>query len=119
MQRPALALAALLAAACTDTTGGPDPTDPSDDPFAAQADTSEGLTNVSADLDAVLEHGALATACADAAARPTDRRLRLLCGKAMFFDESFGTPGIPRPILAWLVQHFPEQVGPGFAQRRK
>ncbi|MBK7072119.1 MAG: hypothetical protein IPH44_07430 [Myxococcales bacterium] len=116
MQRPALALAALLAAACTDTTGGPDPTDPSDDPFAAQADTSEGLTNVSADLDAVLEHGALATACADAAARPTDRRLRLLCGKAMFFDESFGTPGIPRPILAWLVQHFPEQVGPGFAQ---
>ncbi|MBK9030831.1 MAG: hypothetical protein IPL61_05735 [Myxococcales bacterium] len=110
---PALVLV-LAAAACTD---GADPIpDPGADPFAPQADTSEGLTNVSADLDAVLEHGALATACADMAAAPTDRRLRLLCGKAMFFYASFDTPGVPLPILTWLVDSFPDQVGDGFGR---
>jgi mono/diheme cytochrome c family protein len=84
------------------------------DPFAAQADTSEGLTNVGADLDAVLEHGALATACAEYAQAPGDRRKRLLCGKAMFFDESFGTAGIPKPLVTWLIDSFPDEVGPGF-----
>jgi hypothetical protein len=85
------------------------------DPFAPQPDTSEGLTNVSADLEAVLEHGALATACADAAATPGDRRLRLLCGKAMFFGEGFGTAGVPTPLITWLLESFPDEVGPGFA----
>src|SRR6185437_11145908 len=84
------------------------------DPFAPQPDDSMGLTNVDADLDAVLEHGALATACSDYAAAPDDRRLRLLCGKAMFFDESFGTPGIPKPIVTWLIDNFPDEVGDGF-----
>jgi hypothetical protein len=95
---------------------GEAPGDPSTapDPFVAPADTSEGLTNISRDLDAVLEHGALATACADMAAAPGDRRLRLLCGKAMFFDESFATPGMPAPIATWLIDHFPDEVGPGF-----
>jgi hypothetical protein len=85
------------------------------DPFAAQPDTSEGLVDVSADLDAVLEHGALATACAEASADPDDRRKRLLCGKAMFFHEGFGTAGVPRPIVDWLLDSFPDEVGPGFA----
>lgn len=92
------------------------PPDPSPDPFAETADTTEGLINVSRDLDAVLEHGALATACDDYAAAPGDRRLRLLCGKAMFFDESFDTVGVPTPILTWLIEHFPDEVGPGFAR---
>ncbi len=112
---PAVAAVALAVAlgACgsTEEDGGGDLADP----FAAQPDTSEGLVNVSADLDAVLERGALATACADYAASPGDRRLRLLCGKAMFFFESFGTPGVPKPILTWLVEHFPDEVGAGFA----
>lgn len=110
MRASLLALAATTAS-CTSAS----PADPAHDPFAAQPDTSEGLTNASTDLDAVLERGALATACADYASAPADRRLRLLCGKAMFFDESFGTPGVPKPILAWLVDNFPEEVGDGFA----
>lgn len=84
------------------------------DPFAPRPDTSEGLVNVSTDLEAVLEHGALATACAEYAAAPGDRKKRLLCGKAMFFYESFGTPGVPKPIITWLIDNFPDDVGPGF-----
>jgi hypothetical protein len=100
---------------CADTPAdGDDDPIPTSDPFAAPPDRGAGLTDVSADLDAVLERGALATACDDYARSPNDRRLRLLCGKAMFFDESFGTPGVPRPIVTWLLEHFPDQVGPGF-----
>ena len=114
-----------VCAACTsagDTVGHGDDDDGGGggdtlpDPFAAQPDRSEGLTNVGADLDAVLERGALATACADYARAPSDRRLRLLCGKAMFFDEAFGTPGVPKPIVTWLIDHFPDQIGTGFAK---
>ncbi|MBL9017394.1 MAG: hypothetical protein JNL83_24615 [Myxococcales bacterium] len=86
------------------------------DPFAPQPDTSEGLTNVSADLRALLENGALATACADYAAAPADRRKRLLCGKAMFFYEGFGTAGVPVPLADWLIANFPDDVGPGFGK---
>ncbi len=112
MRKLALLLACLPG--CADPGG--EPPDDVPDPFIAQPDASEGLTNVSRDLDAVLEHGALATACDDYAAAPGDRRRRLLCGKAMFFDESFGTPGVPVPILTWLIEHFPDEVGPGFAR---
>jgi hypothetical protein len=84
--------------------------------FAAQPDTSEGLVNVSADLEALLEHGTLATACAESAADPGDRRKRLRCGKAMFFHEGFGTAGVPRPLVTWLLDSFPDEVGRGFAQ---
>jgi len=69
------------------------------DPFAAQADTSEGLVNVSDDLEALLEHGALDGACDRFRESPEDRRLKLLCGKSMFFYEGFGTIGIPEAIL--------------------
>jgi len=111
-------IAAALAACGTSgspPTGAPDAGSASD-PFAAQPDTGEGLTNVSADLDAVLEHGALATACADYAKAPADRHLRLLCGKAMFFDEGFGTAGVPKPLLTWATSSFPDEVGPGFSK---
>ncbi len=86
------------------------------DPFAAQPDTSEGLTNVSADLQAVLERGALATACSDYASAPTDRKKRLLCGKAMFFYEGYGTVGVPTPLVGWVLDNFPDEVGPGFSK---
>lgn len=114
--RKALPFVFVAAAACGSSPRSDHGMDPDQvsDPFADPPDTSEGLTNVSADLDAVLEHGALATACADYAAAPTDRRKRLLCGKAMFFDESFGTTGIPKPIAKWLVDKFPQEVGTGF-----
>lgn len=85
-------------------------------PFLPVADTSEGLTNVGADLAAVLEQGALRGACAAWRAAPSDRRKKLLCGKAMFFFEGFGTSGVPRPLITWLLTHFPTEVGPGFSK---
>jgi mono/diheme cytochrome c family protein len=84
------------------------------DPFAPQPDTSEGLTNVSADLDALLERGALQGACAAWQSDPANRRRKLLCGKSMFFYEGFGTSGIPKPLITWLLTSFPNEVGPGF-----
>lgn len=116
-----LVLALPFAACSTDAASGPSgppppmPPPPAlDEPFAPQPDTSAGLTNVGADLDAVLEHGALAGACDAYAATPDDRRARLLCGKSMFFYEGFGTAGVPTPIVTWILEHFPEIVGPGF-----
>lgn len=116
-------VAVLVAAACSSSSSSGDDNDDDDDqggnmsdPFAAQPDTSEGLTNVSADLEAVLEKGALATACTDYQAAPTNRKLRLLCGKAMFFYEGYGTAGVPAPLVEWMLEHFPDEVGPGFSQ---
>ncbi|HUQ07390.1 MAG TPA: hypothetical protein VM261_33085 [Kofleriaceae bacterium] len=115
----AVAFAVVLlgcSASSSDDAPDPDPDPTAVDPFAAPPDRGAGLTDVSADLDAILEHGALATACADYERAPDDRRLRLLCGKAMFFDEAFGTAGVPKPIVTWLLDSFPDEVGPGFAR---
>jgi hypothetical protein len=101
-----LALALLVVAGCDDLAP---------DPLAPQLPEAVTLTDVSSDLDAVLEHGALADACTKyrAAASP-DRRARLLCGKQMFFYESFGTVGIPAGLVEFFVKHLPEQVGAGY-----
>jgi hypothetical protein len=85
------------------------------DPFAPQPDLSEGLTNVSDDLDALLEHGALPGACAAWEADPGDRRKLLLCGKSMFFYEAFGTQGVPSAIVDFLGQNLTDVVGPGWS----
>jgi mono/diheme cytochrome c family protein len=84
------------------------------DPFAEQPDESEGLTNVSTDLDAVLEHGALSTACSAYFAGAKDRKSKLLCGKAMFFYEGYGTAGVPKPLVTFMVENFPDELGHGF-----
>src|SRR4051812_32774849 len=126
-----IACAALLLSlgatvcACSSTTAStapPPPTPappssgtpaPTDDPLAQPPPTST-LTDVSADLDAVLEHGALAGACDRY--RAGDATARLLCGKSMFFYESFGTGGVPTVLVQFLVDHFPDEIGPGFGK---
>jgi hypothetical protein len=85
-------------------------------PFAQQTDMTEGLVNESRNLDDVLERGALAQACAKFAAGARDRRATLLCGKSMFFDEGFGTVGVPKPLVTFLVQNFPDELGSGFVK---
>ncbi len=85
------------------------------DPFAPMPDTSEGLVNVSADLDAVLEHGQLAGACDAFRADPTNRRKKLLCGKWMFFYDALGNVGAPTALVEWLLASFPAEVGRGFS----
>lgn len=95
--------------------GGPRPDAQLGDPFAPQPDESEGLVNVSTDLEALLENGALEGACADYEADPTDRRKMLLCGKSMFFYESFGTVGVPQVFIEFFAENFPE-VGSGWTE---
>lgn len=89
---------------------------PSIDPFEPQPDESEGLTNTSADLDALLEHGALTTACERYRAGQTDRKTMLLCGKWMFFYETFDTAGVPTAIVKFLAGNFPDELGLGFSK---
>jgi hypothetical protein len=60
------------------------------------------LVNVSDDLDALLEYGALEGACDRFREEPGDRRLKLLCGKSMFFYEGFETIGIPTVLFDGL-----------------
>lgn len=90
---------------------------PGGDPFADMGDRSGGLTNLSADLMAVLENGAMQGACDRMRADPGDEYLTLLCGKAMFFYEGFGTAGAPAPLVDFLVNKLPNQVGPGFVHQ--
>jgi hypothetical protein len=100
-----------------DTGSGPDldddPTEdppPRPDPFSPRADTTEGLVNTDSDLLAVLEGGDLRGACDAYAADRGNRRKELLCGKEMFFYESFGTAGVPRGLVDILLRSFEEEV---------
>ncbi len=86
------------------------------DPFGTPPDDAGGLLNDSTDLNGVLERDALEGACERYAAGAHDRRTTLLCGKAMFFDEGFGTTGVPKPIVTFLAQNFPDAIGKGFAK---
>lgn len=88
---------------------------PAADPFAPQPDRTEGLTNASSDVSALLENGALPGACAAYEADPGDRRKMLLCGKYMFFYEAFGTQGVPSAIVDFLGQNLTDVVGPGWS----
>lgn len=88
---------------------------PPPDPFEAQPDVSEGLTNTSHELAQVLEEGALRGACALYAQEPT-RHNRLLCGKSMFFYQAFGTTGIPRTLFEWFPDHLPQSVGNAYTR---
>ena len=100
----------MLLAACGDNLGGAGP-----GPFDPRPDESEGLVNLSSDLDLLLEEGELAGACSrylDGEAR--GRRARLLCGKEMFFHESFDTAGAPAALIDHLVTSYPDEMGAGF-----
>lgn len=83
-------------------------------PFDAQPDESEGLINVSADLDALLQRAAISGACDRYRAGSTSRQDLLLCGKWMFFYETFGTQGIPAGLVKFLASRFPDELGLGF-----
>lgn len=117
MKRASVLSVLLCLAACGEREGAPagaDGAPAARDPFAAQPDTSEGLTNSSADLDAVLERGQLPGACEAWRADPTSRRKKLLCGKWMFFYDNLGNAGAPAVLVDWLLAHFPDEVGRGF-----
>ena len=85
------------------------------DPFAAQPDTAESLTNVSFHLEDVLENGALKDACAVWERDPTNRRKKLLCGKSMFFYEGFDGIGVPQTVFDFFPNKMPEIVGEAYS----
>src|SRR4051794_31437888 len=117
--RSSLFVPTLMMLACGSGTSADPPVGANDDgkdPLTPLADDSRGLTNVSADLDAILERGALAGACQRYHAGATDEKSRLLCGKSMFFYESFGTGGVPASLVQFLTQGFPTLIGRGFAK---
>ncbi len=99
----------------TPTSPTTSPLVPRIDPFAPRDVEDVGLTDVSADLSALLEHGALPGACAAYRDAPDDRRARLLCGKAMFFGEGFDTLGIPAALFDTLPELFPDETGPAWS----
>lgn len=88
-------------------------------PFLPRPDASAGLTNVSADLLAVLEDGGLRGSCdaywAAEAAGSATRAMELRCGKEMFFYEGFDTLGVPALLVDFMSRSFPDQVGPGLS----
>ena len=90
-------------------------TAPTDDPFAELPDVDGGLTNVSPSLEAVLENGALRGACDRWSGDPADRTDLLLCGKEMFFYESFGGMGVPAAIFDFMSTELADTVGPAFS----
>ena len=77
-----------------------------------------GLTNIGTDLKAVLQWGKLPGACTAWHATQGKGTLqqKLLCGRAMFFYESFGTFGVPQPIVDFMIKNLPNSVGPGMAK---
>ena len=79
------------------------------------------VTNVSADLNTVLEHGQTKGACdryfdnIDNAAIATDY-LRLMCGKDMFFYEGFELLGVPAAMVDMMLDGTPSHSGEGFSE---
>lgn len=71
--------------------------------------------DVGEDLVAVLESERTSGACERYRAGETDRETELLCGKHMFFEETFGTVGIPAPLLHFLMRHYEDFYGTGFS----
>jgi mono/diheme cytochrome c family protein len=114
-QRIAVLLAGTVLAACGDSTP-PAALAARADPFAQlpPPDTA-GLTNVSHDLEAVLEYGTLPGACERWEADKTDDRKRLACGKFLFFYGHYDTLGAPAPFVDYLLKWFPQHSGPGFS----
>lgn len=74
------------------------------------------LTDIHTDLNALLENGELVGACERYWASPdtATRREMLLCGKQMFFYESFDGLGMPRSLIELMIAELPQTVGPGF-----
>ena len=84
------------------------------DPFAYEND-NQGLTNVSTSLVDLLENGELENACEAFRENRQDARLELLCGKSMFFFESFNTQGVPTVLIDFFGTRFESTLGRSFS----
>lgn len=97
--------------------GGGAMQDPADLAPRRWPDVPSVTHDVDADLAKVLERAALQSACDQVTAGATDAATRLKCGKWMFFNETFGTVGVPTPLLDFNQKHFAASFfGTGFSQ---
>ena len=79
--------------------------------------SNPATVDVDVDLSAVLEAQSLAGACGAVKNGATDRATRLRCGKWMFFYETFGTTGVPVPLLDFLQKYYADSYyGRGFSR---
>jgi hypothetical protein len=83
-------------------------------PDADVHDPASVLVNQGTDLEAVLQTEEGRAAC-DAYLGGTDTspENQLLCGKWIFFYETFGTEGLPLELAQWMMTYFPENFGAG------
>ena len=70
--------------------------------------------DVDTSLAAVLENDRLQGACDRYNSGQTDEETMLLCGKWMFFYETFGTVGIPKKLLEFGQDWYEDYYGPGY-----
>lgn len=77
-------------------------------------DPSPVTHDVDTVLGAVLERPTLATACDDYERGARDRTTILRCGKKMFFEETFGTVGIPADLMAFDERNFEAYFGANY-----
>jgi hypothetical protein len=101
--------------------GTPDDTgtvDPLAYPFPPQRwPAGEAITHdVDRDLDAVLEIDRLEGACQRWSEGEHDEETKLLCGKWMFFFQTFGTVGIPKVLLTFAQEWYVDYYGAGFSE---
>lgn len=91
------------------------PTDDITDIFAPSDIDGHDIIQFSDSLEEILEFGGLTGACERYEADPTNQAKKLMCGKYMFFYETFGTTGVPADIVEFTLTRFQNEVGPGFA----
>jgi hypothetical protein len=91
-----------------------DPADLAPRPWAPVA--APVTHDVDGDLLAVLEVQALRGACDAVKRGGADRATRLRCGKWMFFYETFGTIGVPVPLVDFLQKYYAGYYGQGFSR---
>lgn len=70
--------------------------------------------DVDTSLEAVLETARLQGACDRWNSGQRDEETKLLCGKWMFFYETFGTVGIPTRLLTFSQEWYQDYYGRGF-----
>lgn len=77
----------------------------------------QSVTNdVDRDLEALLEYERIDGACDRWEAGERDEETKMLCGKWMFFYETFGTVGIPTALLEFGQNYYVDYYGPGFSK---